>query len=71
MEKIKDLADYYGVSYFFMVMIVAGIAQGKNRSGLNWAILSLFFTPPFMLLILLFCSNKSIGYDEDDEDDDE
>src|SRR5262245_57261635 len=33
-------------------LIVAGIAQGKNRSGLAWWLLSLIFGP-FALLILL------------------
>jgi hypothetical protein len=36
-------------------LIIAGIAQGKNRSGLAWWLLSLLLGP-LALLILLFLS---------------
>ncbi len=35
----------YFVGWGTLALINAGIAQGKNRSGLNWFILSLIFGP--------------------------
>jgi hypothetical protein len=36
-----------------LALINAGLAQGKNRSGLNWFLLSIFFGPiaTFFLVI--------------------
>lgn len=45
----------YAVGWFTLAMLNAGVAQGKNRSGLNWFLLSLFLGPlATLLLILLF-----------------
>ena len=53
--KILAFAPYT-VSYFLMTLVVAGIAQGKNRGGLNWWFLATFLTPPIALFILVaFC----------------
>lgn len=35
----------YSVGWFSLALINAGIAQGKNRGGLNWFLLSLFLGP--------------------------
>lgn len=35
-------------------MINAGIAQGKNRGGLNWFLLSLFLGPLASFLLVAF-----------------
>lgn len=43
----------YAISWFFGALIVAGIAQGKGRSGFNWFLLSIPFSPPVMLFILV------------------
>ncbi len=42
-----------GLTWFMLALIVAGIAQGKNRSGLNWFILSALFGP-FALFFVVF-----------------
>ena len=34
-------------------LINAGLAQGKNRSGLNWFLLSLFLGPIATFILLL------------------
>lgn len=39
-----DAGNYF-VGWGTLALINAGIAQGKNRSGLNWFILSLFLGP--------------------------
>ena len=43
----------YFVGWFTLSLVIAGIAQGKNRSGLGWWLLGLFFGP-LALAILLF-----------------
>lgn len=44
----------YSVGWFSLSLINAGLAQGKNRSGLNWFFLSLLLGPiaTFMLVAL-------------------
>ena len=44
----------YAVGWWTLALLNAGIAQGKNRSGLNWFLLSLLFGPvaTFFLVIL-------------------
>lgn len=43
----------YFVGWGTLALIVAGIAQGKGRKGLNWFILA-FFGGPLALTCLLF-----------------
>ena len=43
----------FAVGWFTLSLVIAGIAQGKNRSGLGWWLLG-FFLGPLALLILLF-----------------
>jgi hypothetical protein len=47
-------AQEYAVGWGTLALINAGIAQGKNRSGLNWFLLSLLFGPvaTFILVVL-------------------
>ncbi|WP_199738072.1 hypothetical protein [Falsibacillus albus] len=45
--------DQYFVGWGTLSLINAGLAQGKNRRGFNWFILSLLIGP-FATLILLF-----------------
>lgn len=42
----------YAVGWLTLSLVIAGIAQGKNRSGLGWWFLGLIFGP-FALLVLL------------------
>lgn len=46
-------AGYY-VGWGTLALINAGLAQGKNRSGLNWFLISLLLGPvaTFLLVIL-------------------
>lgn len=43
----------YAVGWFTLALINAGLAQGKNRSGLNWFLSSLLLGPLATLLIVL------------------
>jgi len=48
----------YAVGWFTLALINAGIAQGKNRSGLNWFLLSLLIGPVATLSVVLFEKRK-------------
>ena len=43
----------FGIGWGTLALINAGLAQGKNRSGLNWFLLSLLLGPiaTFFLVI--------------------
>ena len=43
----------YAVGWGTLALLNAGIAQGKNRSGLNWFLLSLFLGPIATLCLAL------------------
>lgn len=43
----------YAVGWGTLTLINAGIAQGKNRSGLNWFLLSVFLGPVATLILVL------------------
>src|ERR1700704_4707867 len=47
-------AQHYGVGWGTLALINAGIAQGKNRSGLNWFLLSLLLGPFATFLLVAF-----------------
>lgn len=44
----------YVVGWGTLALINAGIAQGKNRSGLNWFLWSILLGPVATLCLLLF-----------------
>lgn len=48
------MEQQYVVGWGTLALINAGLAQGKNRSGLNWFLLSLFLGPLATLLIVLY-----------------
>lgn len=50
-----DNEFYVGIGT--LALINAGIAQGKNRSGLNWFLLSLVLGP-IATLCLVLCNKK-------------
>lgn len=39
------MENEYALGWGTLTLINAGIAQGKNRSGLNWFFISLFLGP--------------------------
>ena len=43
----------YGVGWGTLALINAGLAQGKQRSGLLWFLISLFLGPIATLIIVL------------------
>ncbi len=58
MLEIKErgaslMNEEYVVGWGTLALINAGLAQGKNRSGLNWFLLSLFLGPIATLLLVI------------------
>ena len=47
----------YFVGWGTLTLINAGLAQGKNRSGLNWFLLSILLGP-IATFILVACMDK-------------
>lgn len=45
--------EVYYVGWGTLALINAGIAQGKNRSGLNWFLLSIIFGPLATFFLVL------------------
>ncbi|WP_422121984.1 hypothetical protein DHX103_09135 [Planococcus sp. X10-3] len=48
------MGNEYYVGWGTLALINAGIAQGKNRSGLNWFLLSLLMGPIATLALVVF-----------------
>lgn len=46
----------YAVGWGTLTLINAGIAQGKNRSGLAWFLLSIFLGPMATFILVAFCA---------------
>ena len=51
-----NLEDY-AIGWGTWTLINVGIAQGKNRSGLNWFLLSIFFGPIATFAPIALCEN--------------
>jgi len=45
----------YAVGLGTLALINAGLAQSKNRSGLNWFLLSLLLGPIATFVLVVFC----------------
>ena len=44
----------YAIGWGTLALINAGLAQGKNRSGLNWFLLSLILGPVATFILVAF-----------------
>jgi hypothetical protein len=51
---IPSQAPTFGISWLTLAMINAGLAQGKNRSGLFWGLLSLLLGPLATFILVVF-----------------
>lgn len=45
----------YAVGWGVLALITAGIAQGKNRSGLAWFLVGLLLGPIATFILVAFC----------------
>lgn len=52
-ERRDEMENQFFVGWGTLALINAGLAQGKNRSGLNWFLISLFLGPLTTFLLLL------------------
>jgi hypothetical protein len=53
---VQDIAVNYGgysIGWFTLALINAGLAQAKNRSGLNWWLISVLLGPLATFLIVV------------------
>ena len=50
---MTETPEYY-VGWGTLALINAGLAQSKNRSGLNWFVISIFLGPFATLLLLIY-----------------
>ncbi len=48
------MQEEYFVGWGTLALINGGLAQGKNRSGLNWFLLSLLLGPIATLVLVAF-----------------
>jgi hypothetical protein len=46
--------EAFGIGWMTLAMLNAGIAQGKNRGGMNWFLLSLLFGPLATFFLVAF-----------------
>ena len=45
----------YALGWGSLALLTAGIAQGKNRSGLNWFLLTILLGPIATFILVAFC----------------
>ncbi|HEY7886235.1 MAG TPA: antitermination protein NusB [Cellvibrionaceae bacterium] len=50
----------YAVGWFTLALINAGLAQGKNRRGLVWFLLSLLLGPIATLILVLLDKGRRL-----------
>ena len=54
MSTSVDDIGKYGVGWVGLALINAGLAQGKNRAGFNWFLLSLLMGPLATFALVAF-----------------
>ena len=57
MSAMNQTPDY-AIGWGTLALINAGIAQGKNRSGVNWFLISIILGPIATLLLVAFSDKK-------------
>ena len=50
--------EQYYIGWGTLALINAGLAQGKNRSGFNWFLLSIFLGPVATFILLFMEKNE-------------
>jgi len=48
-----QIGSYYYVGWPTLALLIAGLAQGKGRGGLNWFLLGLIGGPIALIFLLL------------------
>ena len=53
-DEVTSNTGYF-VGWGSLALINAGLAQGKNRSGLAWFLISVFLGPLATFILVAFC----------------
>jgi hypothetical protein len=56
-------AGNYAIGWGTLALLNAGLAQGKNRSGLSWFLLSLLLGPLATFILVAFFDKLPSKYD--------
>lgn len=56
-RMILQQSPEYVAGWGTLALINAGLAQGKNRSGLNWFLLSLLMGPVATFILVALCES--------------
>ena len=59
--EIGGQGGSYALGWGTLTLINAGIAQGKNRSGLNWFLISLLLGPIATFLLVAVFEKRILG----------
>jgi hypothetical protein len=56
-DATVQVAEYpgYGIGWFTLSLVNAGLAQSKNRSGLLWWLVSVLLGPIATFILVAFC----------------
>jgi len=57
LQSLSPQSGYF-VGWGTLALVNAGLAQGKNRSGLSWFLLSLLLGPIATFVLVAFCEKK-------------
>lgn len=60
-SPILQVRNEFFVGWGTLALINAGLAQGKNRSGLAWFLLSLLLGPVATFILVAFCDRLPAG----------
>ncbi len=61
-------AENYVVGWGTLALINAGLAQGKDRSGWNWFLLSLLLGPVATFILVAYCDKHDVEAQGDEGD---
>ncbi|REJ86863.1 MAG: hypothetical protein DWQ34_26670 [Planctomycetota bacterium] len=61
-----EQAPEYAVGWGTLALVNAGLAQGKNRSGLAWFLLSLLAGPVATFVLVAFCDTLPAAHEPRD-----
>jgi len=55
---VDPFQSQYFVGWGTLALVNAGLAQGKNRSGLAWFLISLLLGPIATFVLVAFCEKR-------------
>ncbi len=58
--SLAEFNEYIGGAWITLAFINAGLAQGKNRSGLLWFIISFFIGPIATAILVILIRRREV-----------